>query len=110
MAMFKEKYLKARELELENQTLKTKNDQLSREFAKTNQQIMDNRAKVFAIKKEIGDDLKKIEINVFIETDEGTVLITGVRTKMGEDVVFFNTGKSKAEAEKLLMLAKMEGK
>ncbi len=108
--MFKEKYLKIKDIEKDMYILKEECASLAAKQMDIFRDISTKQREVVIIKNEIAQDLKKISTNVWIDIPNGPVLITYVRGRLGEDLVFFNTGKTEAEAEKLLMLAKLEGK
>jgi len=106
--MFKDKYLKVKELESQIQTLKAENEEFLRKSIEVGRKIIGQSQEIIQIKLELSEALKKINVNVWIDTAEGPVLITYVRGKMGTDMVFFNSGKTEEEAERLLMLSKLE--
>ena len=106
--MFKDKYLKVKELEGQIQILKAENDEYIRKSFEVGRKIIEQGQEISRIKLELSEALKKINVNVWIDTVEGPVLITHVRGKMGTDMVFFNSGKTEEEAERLLMLSKLE--
>ena len=106
--MFKDKYLKVKELEGQIQILKAENDEYIRKSFEVGRKIIESSSEISRIKLELSEALKKINVNVWIDTVEGPVLITHVRGKMSTDMVFFNSGKTEEEAERLLMLSKLE--